>query len=92
MPEHDIVVRGRSLRGPEGVQPTDIGSTEAVAAAGCRRHQPDRRLHYRHHPAAYAGLPIRGRIPRTLETVYGRYPGAPQGRFLRPSPMKGHRP
>lgn len=46
-------------------------------------------LHYRHRYSAYAGLPIRGRIVRTLLrglTVYedGRFATTPSGRFLRP--------
>jgi allantoinase len=44
-------------------------------------------LHYRHRTSAYEGLPIRGRIVRTLlrgQTVYadGRFADVPLGRFL----------
>ncbi len=47
-------------------------------------------LHYRHPYSAYVGLPIRGRVERTLvrgQTVYadGRFADRPLGRFLTPS-------
>ena len=46
-------------------------------------------LHYRHRFSAYEGLPIRGRITRTLlrgQTVYaeGTFAAEPLGRFLTP--------
>jgi allantoinase len=50
-------------------------------------------LHYRHPYSAYAGLPIRGRVERTLvrgQTVYagGRFADRPLGRFLTPSGIR----
>ena len=47
-------------------------------------------LLYQHQYSCYAGLPIRGRIERTLlrgQTVYesGTFPSPPQGRFIAPS-------
>ncbi|MGI9659279.1 MAG: allantoinase AllB [Gaiellaceae bacterium] len=47
-------------------------------------------LHYQHQYSCYAGLPIRGRIERTLlrgQTVYenGTFPSSPQGCFITPS-------
>lgn len=47
-------------------------------------------LHYQHRYSCYAGLPIRGRVERTLlrgQVVYdnGAFAPTPQGRFLTPS-------
>lgn len=48
-------------------------------------------LHYRHQYSCYEGLPIRGRVARTLlrgQTVYedGAFSPTPRGRFITPGP------